>query len=412
MEGRILLRNPMVGELAAALASLAACRDMQDTRIVCRDGTLHTSRLVVHLALPSLLTPLDVGEQEEVVIMPDYTAASIQATIDAFLLSTSTRMVTSSSSSRMVKEEKHSIRENGLSRIDSSDSNGNCNFKVEAKLDVKEEDFDDYQDEMEEENYPELPTKPKAVKKHKTYNCNDCGLLFTRTNRLYQHYQKVHPNGSNAPLMRNKTEPVTDPAEVSCEVCGKHCVTRARLKEHMKKHSDEKNFICMECGKRFKGEDGLKAHMKLHRGEYDYVCDQCDAKYVTASALVNHKNAKHRTEMLYTCEHCGQNYNNRASYSVHLTKHTGEKPYQCRQGCDKRFRKHGARENHERQHKGLKEFHCHLCPKEFMQKRQLAVHIKRHLGQKDHVCQVCGKAYVEAAGARHCKHAQRTDVPS
>ena len=30
----------------------------------------------------------------------------------------------------------------------------------------------------------------------------------------------------------------------------------------------------------------------------------------------------------------------------------------------------------------LQEFHCHLCPKEFMQKRQLSVHIKRHLGQK------------------------------
>ena len=62
-----------------------------------------------------------------------------------------------------------------------------------------------------------------------------------------------------------------------------------------------------------------------------------------------------------------------------------------------RFRKHGARDNHERQHRGIKvkclrecflkffllqEFHCHLCPKEFMQKRQLSVHIKRHLGQK------------------------------
>ena len=66
-----------------------------------------------------------------------------------------------------------------------------------------------------------------------------------------------------------------------------------------------------------------------------------------------------------------------------------------------RFRKHGARENHERQHKGLKEFHCHLCPKEFMQKRQLAVHIKRHLGQKDHVCQVLA-CRLEAVALMHC----------
>ena len=57
-----------------------------------------------------------------------------------------------------------------------------------------------------------------------------------------------------------------------------------------------------------------------------------------------------------------------------------------------------------------------------MQKRQLSVHIKRHLGQKvldsrnqekisyqsflwqNHVCQQCGKAFVEAAGAKNCKH--------
>ena len=42
-----------------------------------------------------------------------------------------------------------------------------------------------------------------------------------------------------------------------------------------------------------------------------------------------------------------------------------------------------------------------------MQKRQLAVHIKRHLGQKDYICRECGKAYVEAAGAKNCKHVQR-----
>ena len=47
-----------------------------------------------------------------------------------------------------------------------------------------------------------------------------------------------------------------------------------------------------------------------------------------------------------------------------------------------------------------------------MQKRQLAVHIKRHLGQKDHICRECGKAYVEAAGAKNCKHVQRVPAHS
>jgi KRAB domain-containing zinc finger protein len=131
--------------------------------------------------------------------------------------------------------------------------------------------------------------------------------------------------------------PVTDPSELICKVCGKFCATRGRLKDHMRKHSNEKNYICMECGKRFKGEESLKTHMKMHRGEYDYSCDQCDAKYVSASALLNHKTSKHTPGLQFTCEHCGKGYQNRPSYSVHLTTHTGEKPYKCKwEGCEKR----------------------------------------------------------------------------
>ena len=181
--------------------------------------------------------------------------------------------------------------------------------------------------------------KGVLVKKRepKIFDCTHCEKKFTITDNLYKHFRKAHPDGDLTPFKGKKTvNPVTDPSEVVCKECNKYCATRARLRDHMKKHSDVKNFICIECGKRFKGEDGLKAHMKMHRGEYDYPCDLCDAKYVTQSAMLNHKTAKHTGGLKFTCEHCGQGYTNRPSYQVHLTLHTGEKPYKCREGCDKR----------------------------------------------------------------------------
>ena len=198
---------------------------------------------------------------------------------------------------------------------------------------------------------PDSPTaydgKGRLVKKSKVssectsepkiFDCTHCEKKFTRRDNLYKHFRQAHPEGDITPFKGNRTvNPVTDPSEVVCKECNKYCATRARLRDHMKKHSDVKNFICIECGKRFKGEDGLKAHMKMHRGEYDYQCDLCDAKYVTQSAMLNHKTAKHTGGLKFTCEHCGQGYTNRPSYQVHLTLHTGEKPYKCREGCDKR----------------------------------------------------------------------------
>ena len=177
----------------------------------------------------------------------------------------------------------------------------------------------------------------ECTREPKIFDCTDCDKKFTRRDNLYKHFRQAHPDGDITPFKGNRTvNPVTDPSEVVCKECNKYCATRARLRDHMKKHSDVKNFICIECGKRFKGEDGLKAHMKMHRGEYDFQCDLCDAKYVTQSAMLNHKTAKHTEGLKFTCEHCGQGYTNRPSYQVHLTLHTGEKPYKCREGCDKR----------------------------------------------------------------------------
>ena len=108
-------------------------------------------------------------------------------------------------------------------------------------------------------------------------------------------------------------------------------------------------------------------------------------------------------------------------------QHTGERPYKCEfEGCGKGFYDSQTLQNHRKIHLDIKEYQCSLCPKAFRQSYALVIHMKRHNGVritfsniiavklnhisfqiKEHNCTECGKAFVEPAGARNCKHAQK-----
>ena len=93
-----------------------------------------------------------------------------------------------------------------------------------------------------------------------------------------------------------------------CSDCGKQFPTKSSMQDHQMKHSKEKNFVCMKCGKCFEWKESLHFHTKKHAGIEDYICDKCPAKYVSASALVAHKQAKHTdslTKDTYLCTYCG-----------------------------------------------------------------------------------------------------------
>ena len=52
-----------------------------------------------------------------------------------------------------------------------------------------------------------------------------------------------------------------------CEVCGRECPSKHKLKRHLSTHSEERPFSCQICGKSFKWTEYLQKHMRQqHHG--------------------------------------------------------------------------------------------------------------------------------------------------
>jgi DNA-directed RNA polymerase subunit RPC12/RpoP len=171
------------------------------------------------------------------------------------------------------------------------------------------------------------------IHKGNAYKCKTCGETFSTKSLVKQHGLRVHINEkryacnlcskrfryktSVAVHLKNKTCQKTTTyrcckcrktfkyqskldmhkeikcIDFKCTVCSKLFYTRRRLIEHMKIHSEVKQYRCKQCGREFSQWGSLTNHIRWHTRRVD--CMFCSATFTSNKELRDHFKIEHTT---------------------------------------------------------------------------------------------------------------------
>ncbi|KAF3840732.1 hypothetical protein F7725_006594 [Dissostichus mawsoni] len=115
---------------------------------------------------------------------------------------------------------------------------------------------------------------------------------------------------------------------------------RAKLREHLRSHTQEKLVACPGCGGMYANNTKLlRDHMRTHVSHYK--CPLCDMTCPTPSALRNHIKFRHSNERPYSCEYCEYSCKNLVDLRKHLDTHSSEPAFHCDvPGCGFTYKQH------------------------------------------------------------------------
>ncbi|GFX85104.1 zinc finger protein 91 [Trichonephila clavipes] len=170
------------------------------------------------------------------------------------------------------------------------------------------------------------------------WKCNECKKGFLFESDMKKH-MRTHNNGlkyecscgfeakSQSNLDKHSmfhTREYTKKFKLKCEVCSKGFGFQSELKQHMSKHSNDRNFRCILCSSEFKHKNELLKHKLIHTGEYKLKCDFCSKGFVFQS-----EQKAHDESCQYQCGICLLKFANQTELTKHSQIHTGQYKYKC-----------------------------------------------------------------------------------
>eukprot|EP01083_Nonionella_stella_P278730 947923_1 len=123
-------------------------------------------------------------------------------------------------------------------------------------------------------NQSVFESPPKPIKP--VWSCSICFKNFTRKSNLTQHL-KIHSNTR----------------DFICPFCSRGFRQKHTMIDHIRTHTGERPFKCSYCPKAFKVKHNLKTHVRLHTGERPYSCAVCVKPFVSKSSLNAHVKSQH-----------------------------------------------------------------------------------------------------------------------
>lgn len=215
-----------------------------------------------------------------------------------------------------------------------------------------------------------------------SFDCNICDENFKTECKLKKyilthvdnrpsfpckHHQESHST-KGVPYVYNRRKfPCTWPT------CKKVLAESSKLKDHMRRHQNARDFACKECPKAFNTKADLRDHMSVMHAEKPFRRYKCEETMCEDSdgfshpfALKTHNCRYHGRPWDHTCSVCGYTTNYPRDFDLHLRQHNDEKPYHCNL-CDEKYANSNSLRYHlQSRHteKGVqirkkKEQHCH-----------------------------------------------------
>ena len=421
------------------LLALSGVPSYQDIKLICQDGELSGSRLLLSLTLP-YLEPFvkDRDEEDEIVVLlPQYKISDVAGRMEDVLRrvdvkdealsdidDTTDNDGTNNDNAECLNEPKIEIYEGEDDGIDQAERNLG-DYEVEMILGkrrrggeercieylVKWKGFDNENDNTWElkENLDckkllrEFESMRRKQKQDLPEVCQICGPDETKLPSNTIHHYQSHHDVSSLYLH-------------PCPLCWEWFATEEEEQVHAMFHrEDPKKLHCNLCpfackaqttSRRFfqnrffpVGQKSLDIHLKTHECEAPPKCDQCGKEFKHMQALNSH--IKSHEEMSYACLFC-KAYKKKASFrnarllDEHVRlKHTGELDFPCDK-CDAKFPSENTLKRHQKAHSDERPFVCDECGKAFKNKNNCKVHFQLvHTNDRPFKCSFegCSKSF-------------------
>lgn len=200
----------------------------------------------------------------------------------------------------------------------------------------------------------------------------------------------------------------TDPDSLKCKICGRQCISRPRLQEHMFDYHNPNGlrFKCDKCPRSYATNSALKHHESTHFTEEEKErqkqinkCQECGQGFVTRTILICHIRNTHMKVGQSVCDHCAKVFGSKQALKIHYDlKHSENPPEkkQCPICCKwmpgERFLTKHINRIHKKK-EGVNSS-CHMCGKTLSSENHLKKHIENvHSAKPKYPCPHCDKAF-------------------
>jgi len=309
--------------LKTDLVSTLDWGSVEDLVILCDDGSVTSSRLLLSLTSPYLRTVLEERQEEEQVSLswPGIT----KSTLSSFL-----RSLTVGGEDIVVDRDLRNIlfpdTHKSQVKLEALSPSRGLKEEVEYASEVKDifEDNEEHKDDIED-NYddyedpssplPEIPSddcsspdseyeEPKKKKKKRKYNLNNLKQFQGANKATSSVFETKTPRG-----------------RFQCFVCVMGFRQEETLLKHVnRKHGPQPAPKCDICGKKFETYPKMQYHRKTLHSER-IPCAVCSVIF-PASAMGDHMRNKHDESDPQTCEFCAKVFTNPKMFRLHVRKHS------------------------------------------------------------------------------------------